>query len=620
MKKKHVNTPQESVNASSEVKNSKPKTFFKKVGKSIKEFFVGKQTGTVADVKVEKISLKKSLAIFKGVKLPWFFIALHFVMAIAHAILTFEVVSFSAAIIDSSGAVPVEELTRYIISGCIVGILMVAISVCSGWVAIKINHSMRCKLWDKILRMRQQEMGVNGGELLVSRVTQDCEYASKYFVNTITGLARLTQLIYYFVGMYQLNITMSNFALIFVPISVLLGWLMQRFKYHTAYKRQGFMAMSTAYLVERTKDLALVKTCNAQNKEIAIGDGYFERQYNNQLKINFVTYFDEAVNKILELCALILPFVIGATLFAKGEITIGILVVFNTLVTESKNLFRNIITEIGTIREANGASVRMSKILDSDEEDLLSGEQIPDEVESIKFDNVKFGYTEKIVLDGVSFEIPKNKVTAILGRNGSGKSTSFNLIERLYDLNDGCIKYGDNDVSRYSLKSWRDKVCLIAQGGELMSGTLSSNICYGRDDVTQGEYREVLKLSHVADFIDPLPLHIDPPVLPGGSNYSGGQRQCIAIARAMLSKKPYLLLDEATCNLDVKREHDVIEALDSLMKDRTTVIIAHSLSTIRNADHVVILGDGKVEATGTPADILKETDNYLTKMMQRAAT
>ena len=614
MKKKQENTGVE-FETTAKPQESKVKTFFKKSGKWIKELFTGKSDNKVQDIKPEKVPLIKTLKVFKGVKLPWLWIGLQFVFAIAHAILTFSVVAFVATAIDSSGAVPTKELTEYVVSGVAVGVLLVLTTLASGYAQQKINHELRSKLWDKILKLRQRELGIDGGEILVSRVTADCEYACKYFTDTITALAKIVQLIYYFVNMFQIDVTMSTYALIFVPVSVLLGWLLSLLKYKVAVKKQGFLAMSTSYLVERTKDIALIKTCNAQQKEIEVGNDYFNRQYTNQMQTGFVQYFNDVINKLIELMAIVLPFLVGASLFASGDITIGILVLFQNTMNDCKTIFSDFIKEVGIVKEANGATARMSKILEYSEEDLTVGINAPQVVEDLKFEDVEFSYVKgKEILKKISFVIPKNKVTAILGRNGSGKTTAFKMFERLYEPNAGTIKYGEDNIADYSLQSWRDKICLISQGGSLMSGTLKSNICYGRDDVTDEEYQQALKLSHVIDFAD----NPDMPVLADGSNFSGGQRQCIAIARAMLSKKPILLLDEATCNLDAKREHDIVEALENVTQDRTTVIIAHSLSTIKNADYVVILNNGEVEATGTPQDILKETDNYLTKMMSRA--
>ena len=263
--------------------------------------------------------------------------------------------------------------------------------------------------------------------------------------------------------------------------------------------------------------------------------------------------------------------------------------------------------------------VRIVRFFEEEEEQFGDGIIINEEVqEDIIFDRVEFGYADEKVLRSFSACIPRGKVTAIVGKNGSGKSTMFKLLTRLYEPEDGTIRFGENDIAAYTLHSWRKKICLVAQGSPIMAGTIRDNICYGRDDeVSEEELLRVAKLARVYDFVKDLPDGFDAEVTAGGGNLSGGQKQCIAIARAMLTGADYLLLDESTSNLDVKREKDVMDALLELMKDRTTVIIGHTLSAIRNADYVIVLNNGEIEAEGTPAEILKQTDNYLEKMMNR---
>ena len=239
--------------------------------------------------------------------------------------------------------------------------------------------------------------------------------------------------------------------------------------------------------------------------------------------------------------------------------------------------------------------------------------------QDITFCDVNFSYQEdKQILKQLNCVIPKNKVTAIVGANGSGKSTMFKLLDRLYTPGEGTLMFGNVPAEEYDLHAWRKTFCLVAQGSPLMEGTVRENICYGcQRPISQEELIKVAKQARVYDFVSALPEGFDTRVAPGGTNFSGGQRQCIAIARAIMNNPDYLLLDEATSNLDAHSERMVLEALDELMRGRTTVVISHSLASIRNADHVIILKDGKVEASGAPAQVLQATDNYLQKVMQR---
>ncbi len=594
-----------------------------KIGKAIKQWFKelvpSKEKNSNVKVKVEKVPIWKTFTIFKGIRLPWIMIIASLFTAIAQAVIAMYTITFTANVIDASGAIPTKQLTEYALFGTGQALLMVATALLQGFLTNKINHDVRTKLWTKLMKLRQVDLGADGGESYVSRITVDSAYASTYFSQTVNLISRITSVIIYIMTMFQLSIQLASITLIFVPITVGLGYLVSWLKYRVTLKRQGFIALSTAYLVERCKDLTLIKTCNTQQKEIDIGNEYFDRMYSNQIHIGYVSAIQTLIDNAFNILSTVIPYAMGAVLYANGQISLGSIVVFSSMIGSLRDVLTNAITYFTALKEANGAVAKATKILAFSEEKLDEGSQAPDETRDLTFDNLTFSYvSDKKVLNNISFTIPKNKITAILGKNGSGKTTSFNLLERLYEPDEGTIRFGDDDVSNYTLNSWRDKITLVAQGGALMTGTLRSNICYGRDDVTDEEFDKVVKLAHVSDFAENLPLKYDSPVSVDGNNFSGGQKQCIAIARAMLSPKPYLLLDEATCNLDAKREADVMNALENLIKDRTTIIIAHSLGTVKHADHVIVLNQGKVESTGTPADIMKQTDNYLAKMMKRA--
>lgn len=598
---------------------TKKSAFGAKIKQWFKDLIPSSEKKSKVKFKTERMPIRKTFSIFKGVKLPWILIALALVCSVAQSIIAAYTIEFSAKAIDANGNIPTQLLTEYILFSVIQCAIMVGSSLFILFLTNKINDKIRIRLWDKLLKLYQKDLGKDGGEQMLSRISVDSAYPSVYFSGAINTIRALVTAGVYIFMMYKLNTTLANYTMIFVPLSIALIYLISWLKFKVIQKKQGFIALETAYLVERTKDLSLIKTCLTQKKEIEIGNEYFDRQYTNQIQIGAVGYLSTLVDTLFNILTNVIPFAVGAILMEQGAITLGVILAFNTLIGSLKTAFIDGIGYVSGIKEANGGAARLVNIINLPEEPLNIGTSAPDGNLDLTFEKVTFGYVDdKNVYEDITFTIPKNKVTAILGKNGSGKTTSFKLIERLYSPNSGAIKYGDDNIADYSLSSWRNKICLVQQGGALMTGTLRSNICYGRDDVTDEEFERAVKLAHVSDFAEKLPDKYDSPVAVDGSNYSGGQRQCIALARAMLSPKPYLLLDEATCNLDAKREADVMDALENLIKERTTIIIAHSIGTIKHADHVIVLGNGKVESIGSPADILKETDNYLAKMMQRA--
>ena len=569
--------------------------------------------------RAEKVSLRECLKIFDGIRLPWTQMILGLVLALLGSYAVLQVSDFSGNAVDASGVIPVEKMVIYILTSIAVVLCNTGRFMFAGIAGEKINYALRQKLWNKILVTKQTNYDVDGGESLVSRMTTDCDYASKFYSTVVNIVSMVISTVMYLVALYQINVQMANYVLLFIPASILLGAGYTVLRFLVAYKVQSKLAASTAYLAERTKDLALIKTNNAQKKEIAEGRKYFKEQYDAQLRFGLVTAVYNVIDSMMQMLAIAVPFLVGAYFVDAGILTIGAVVTFNGLFGNVKGVFNSLITYAGDFKEANGALARITRFFSAEEEKLEEGLEIAaDAQEDVVFENVTFGYTEQNVVKQFSCTIPKNKVTAIVGTNGSGKSTLFKLMTRLYEPGSGVIRFGETDCSTYSLHSWRRKVCMIAQGSPMMSGTIRENICYGRQDpVSEEELLNVAKLSHVYDFIKDLPDGFDTAVAAGGSNFSGGQKQCIAIARAMMSNADYLLLDEATSNLDVKREKDVMDAMNALMEGRTTIIIAHSLATIRNADYVIVIHNGELEMEGSPAKILDQTDNYLAKMMRR---
>lgn len=569
--------------------------------------------------RAEKVSLRECLKIFNGIRLPWTQMILGLVLALLGSYAVLQVSDFSGNAVDASGVIPMDKMVVYILTSIAVVLCNTGRYMFAGIAGEKINYALRQKLWHKILVTKQSHYDMDGGESLVSRVTTDCDYASKFYSTVVNIVSLVISTAMYLVALYQINVQMANYVLLFIPVSILLGAGYTVLRFLVAYKVQSKLAASTAYLAERTKDLALIKTNNAQKKEIAEGRKYFKEQYDAQLRFGMVTAVYNVIDSLMQMLAIAVPFLVGAYFVNAGILTIGAIVTFNGLFGNVKGVFNSLITYAGDFKEANGALARITRFFNAEEEKLEEGLEIAaDAQEDVVFENVTFGYTEQNVVKEFHCKIPKNKVTAIVGTNGSGKSTLFKLMTRLYEPGSGVIRFGETDCGTYSLHSWRRKVCLIAQGSPMMAGTIRENICYGRQDpVSEEELLKVAKLSHVYDFVKDLPDGFDTAVAAGGSNFSGGQKQCIAIARAMMSKADYLLLDEATSNLDVKREKDVMDAMNALMEGRTTVIIAHSLATIRNADHVIVIHNGELEMEGSPAKILEQTDNYLSKMMGR---
>ena len=245
----------------------------------------------------------------------------------------------------------------------------------------------------------------------------------------------------------------------------------------------------------------------------------------------------------------------------------------------------------------------------AEKEEAYGREQSMDiEDQELQFRNVTFGYGDEDVIKNASFTIPKGKVTVIAGPNGSGKTTVFKLIERFYIPDSGELYFGPYKAENIHLDEWRQSIAYVLQEPQLFNGTIRENINYGMErEILPEETESAAKLACADDFIKELPEGYDFVIGDNGNRLSAGQRQRIAIARAVMLDPSYLLLDEATCNMDIYSEKAVTQALFSLMQGRTTVMISHDMKMLEKADHIIVINNGNIEAEGTEKEVLAKS-------------
>ena len=365
-------------------------------------------------------------------------------------------------------------------------------------------------------------------------------------------------------------------------------------------------------MTEHVHNLRLIRALGTEQYEKKRSGGIFRKQYWTDLYSRSTVAYMVVGLQTLSCMSLIISFVAGGRMVADGTLTVGTLIVFYGFSSMVAMHLSNLFMAVGSIIGANGELKKISLLLEQADEPT-GGEEVTGE-EDIVFENVSFAYREDVpVLQDVSFRLRAGRVTAIVGTNGAGKSTLMKLLERMYDPQDGHITFGDRDIRDFNLGSWRHALGIVAQDTPLMSGTVRENLTYGLDrDIGEEELEKAASLANAYDFIMETPGGFDAEVGPGGSNFSGGQRQCLAIARAVLRAPRYLLLDEATSNLDAKCEADVATALDRLMEGRTTVMIAHSYRATQAADDVIVMDNGQVVGMGTPEQLIRTNTYYQT--------
>lgn len=557
--------------------------------------------------------IKRYQNIFRGVRIPWAMLAVLLILNIIESHVFLEQTTLTADIIDTSQkAINANQLVRFIVVLLVNSALSISINYINGWTDQKLSYGVRNKLWNKLMHLPTRYYDQESGDTLVSRVTTDSDHSATYFNIAIKFVSTVYASAVAVRQMYRYSPQLTFYMLIAMPILLTITALVGKLSFTANKKAQVAFADALGYLVERTRNLRLIKAARMEHAEQQAGKKRFDRQFQVSLLSTTVNSLTAALIPIFGGVGIIVSFVMGGRLVQEGVITVGKLVGFYTLsglISAHMLTFLQLYT---SLKEANGRLDKVAELLET-----------PDEKqEGIEFDvadadlvaeNVSFSYSDTPTLNGVNFRIPKGQITAIVGPNGAGKSTLFKLLERMYDPDSGMLRFGEEDIKKFDLSSWRGSFAIVSQDKPLLSGTVRENILYGvRRKVEEDELIRVAKLANIYDFVMATPGGFDAPVGMGGSNFSGGQRQCIAIARAMMRNPDYLLLDEATSNLDAKSEKMVSQALTNLMKGRTTVMIAHNYAATRDATHIVVMNDGKVEADGSPEEMLASNEYYRT--------
>lgn len=228
----------------------------------------------------------------------------------------------------------------------------------------------------------------------------------------------------------------------------------------------------------------------------------------------------------------------------------------------------------------------------------------------IEFQDVRFAYEKRTILDGVSFKIPDRTMTAIVGPSGSGKTTLCNLIARFWDVNSGCVSIGGKDVKAYTLSELMSNISMVFQNVYLFADTIENNIKFGKPDATHEEVVAAAKKACCDEFISALPDGYNTMIGEGGASLSGGEKQRLSIARAMLKDAPIVIFDEATANVDPENEDRLQTAIEELTKNKTIIMIAHRLKTVRNADQILVVNGGKIVQQGKHDDLIRQKGIY----------
>ena len=566
-----------------------------------------------------KQSIKNIFSLLVGYKLKLSLTVICGIISTVFSVISPLLIGFATtAIFDgiNSGNMNLEYIINLLITVVILYVVSAVFSYLQSYLLLDIttdiSFNLRRDLIEKITHLSMGDLDKNTRGDILSRITNDVDSLQSGIVQTfnqlLTGVITIVGVT---VMMLSINLWLTLTTIVLVPIAFFIIIKVTQFSQDYYLKQLEYRGRLNGQIEESFTGHEIIRSFNQEEESMNIFDEENENWYEQEWKSKFFSSLSGPLVHFISNLQYVIISVLGAVLVLQRAISVGDILAF---IQYSKNFTTPIeqITRImNMIQTAMAASERIFDFLEIDVEENPSKEQINEITNEITFENVSFGYTEdEMVIKDLSFKVRKGEKIAIVGETGAGKTTIVKLLMRFYDVNSGEIKIDGVNINRYDKHSIRSLVGMVLQDTWLFNDTIFNNIRYGKLDATEEEVIAASKEAHADNFIMQIPEGYEMMLNEDADNISHGQKQLLTIARTILSSKQILILDEATSSVDTRTEKLIQKAMDRLMKDRTSFIIAHRLSTVRDADNIIVIDDGHIIEQGTHEELLEQKGYY----------
>lgn len=557
-------------------------------------------------------------AVFDGVSLAMMVPLADKVLTNKRIIIPAKLPDFLAGFVDKINNTTPEILLNYMVVAVLLLFLLKGIfgffqSYFMSDIGQRVVRDIKSQLYAKIQSLSLNYFTHKRGGELMSRITNDVKIVENAVSYGSTDLIyQSLQVVIFAVVIFFIYFKMALVAFVFLPLISLPIIKVGKALRKLSKRSQEKIADTNSLLYETIMGARIVKAFNMEEYEVNKFNKVNADYYKISMKSIKRTLLLNPSTEFLGVIAGVLVFFWGGREVIAGRLSFGVFGLFLGSLLSLIRPFKKISQVNALNQQAMAASERIHEVLETEASVKEASEPkvLPDFKKNIKFNDVWFSYADTQILKGVDLEIKYGQMLAIVGPSGSGKSTLVDLIPRFYDPQKGAVLIDGVDAREFSLKSLRARIGIVNQETMLFNDTIRSNIAYGRPDASLKEIEEAAKKAHAHDFILNCPQGYATVIGDRGVKISGGERQRIAIARALLKDAPILILDEATSQLDSTSERIVQEALDRLVSGRTVFMIAHRLSTVRNADRIVVLDKGIIIEQGTHSQLLEKNGLY----------
>ena len=478
-------------------------------------------------------------------------------------------------------------------------------------ISTQISYNLRKRLIEKLNQLSMDSIDAHKRGDILSRITNDVDSLQTGITSTfLQFMTAIITLIGVFIMMLSINIWMTLITLVLLPISfIIITQVVKRSQDY--YKQQlKYKGNVNTHIEETFGGQDIIRAYNHEKRSFDSFKDDNDKWYVYEWKSQFFSSLMGPIMNFISNLSYIAIAVVGAIFVLEGVIVVGDIMAFFQYIQNFTQPIQQITRVMNIVQTALAACERIFEFLKLDNEENPSDKKITDIKSDISFENVSFSYSDKKVINDLSFRADKGQKIAIVGHTGAGKSTIVKLLMHFYDLDSGVIRIDGVDINEYDKNSLRSMVAMLLQDTWLFSDTIMENIRYGNLDASDEEVINASKIAYADNFIMQLPDNYSTVLNEDSDNISVGQKQLLAIARIILSDKKILILDEATSSVDTRTEKLIQDAMDKMMENRTSFVIAHRLSTIKNADKILVMDEGRIIEEGTHDELITKAEGY----------